>query len=97
MSQNTPLLHSIKAAAVRAGVSESSIWRLRRKGKLRTVKVLGRTMVPESELQRLAQPTDGATYGSMTPPAGDIGASDQEPDENGGATMPMVRGSHKYL
>jgi hypothetical protein len=34
----------------------STIWRLIRSGQLRAVKILGRTLVPESELQRLAQP-----------------------------------------
>ncbi len=51
-----PLLHSINGAAARLGeVSESTVWRLIRSGKLRAVKVLGRTLVPESELQRVAQ------------------------------------------
>jgi excisionase family DNA binding protein len=51
-----PLLHSIRAAAARLGeVSESTIWRLIRAGKLRPVKTLGRTLIPASELQRLAQ------------------------------------------
>ena len=49
-------LHSIDDAATRLGVSVSSIWRLIRSGQLRTVKIRGRTLVPESELQRLAQP-----------------------------------------
>jgi excisionase family DNA binding protein len=50
------LLHSISAAATRLGeVSDSTICRLIRSGKLRTVKILGRTLIPESELQRLAQ------------------------------------------
>ena len=50
------LLHSIDDAATRLGVSVSTIWRLIRSGQLRTVKIRGRTLVPESELQRLAQP-----------------------------------------
>jgi excisionase family DNA binding protein len=57
-----PLLHSIAAAAARLGeLSESTIWRLIRNGKLQAVKILGRTLVPESELQRLAQ--EGAVPG----------------------------------
>jgi len=50
------LLHSIDDAATRLGVSVSTIWRLIRSGQLRTVKILGRTLVPESELRRLVQP-----------------------------------------
>jgi excisionase family DNA binding protein len=56
MSGLHPLLHPIDDAAPRLGVSVSSIWRLIRSGQLRTVKIRGRTLVPESELQRLAQP-----------------------------------------
>jgi excisionase family DNA binding protein len=56
MSGLHPLLHSIDDAATRLGVSVSTIWRLIRSGQLRTVKILGRTLVPESELQRLVQP-----------------------------------------
>ena len=56
MSEVPQLLHSIDDAATRLGVSVSTIWRLIRSGQLRAVKILGRTLVPESELQRLAQP-----------------------------------------
>ena len=56
MSGALQLLHSIDDAATRLGVSVSMIWRLIRSGQLRTVKIRGRTLVPESELQRLAQP-----------------------------------------
>jgi hypothetical protein len=49
-----PLLHSIAVAAARlGGLSESTIWRLIRVGQ--SVKIFGRTLVSESELQRLAQ------------------------------------------
>jgi excisionase family DNA binding protein len=56
MSGAVQLAHSIDDAAARLGVSVSTIWRLIRSGQLRTVKILGRTLVPESELQRLVQP-----------------------------------------
>ena len=52
-----PLLHTIPGAAARLSLSESSIRRLIRSGEFRAVKVLGRTLVPETELQRLACPT----------------------------------------
>ena len=56
MSEVPQLLHSIDDAATRLGVSVSTIRRLIRSSQLRTVKIRGRTLVPESELQRLAQP-----------------------------------------
>ena len=59
MSGALPLLHSIEEAATRLGVSVSMIWRLIRSGQLRTVKIRGRTLVPESEIQRLVQPPSG--------------------------------------
>jgi hypothetical protein len=52
-----PLLHPVPRAAARLSVSESSIWRLLRLGKLYPTYVLGRTMISESELQRLAAET----------------------------------------
>jgi hypothetical protein len=52
-----PLLHPVPRAAERLGVSESSIWRLLRLGKLHPTCVLGRTMISEGELQRLVAET----------------------------------------
>ena len=71
-SQHHPLLHSIGAAAARLGeLSESTIWRLIRSGKLRPVKILGRTLIPESELRRVAQ--EGAMPGpDASEPAVDL-------------------------
>jgi len=59
MSGALPLLHSIEEAATRLGVSVSTLWRLIRSDKIRTVKILRRTLVPESEIQRLVQPPSG--------------------------------------
>ena len=56
MSGAVQLLHSIDDTATRLRVSVSTIWRLIRSDQIWTVKILGRTLVPESELQRLAQP-----------------------------------------
>lgn len=47
-----PLLHTVPEAAERLRVSESSIWRLLRLGKLCATSVLGRTMISEAELLR---------------------------------------------
>jgi excisionase family DNA binding protein len=50
-----PLLYSIKDAAARLGVSESTVWRLIRQGRLRATRLLGRTLLAEAELQRIAE------------------------------------------
>jgi excisionase family DNA binding protein len=49
------LLHTIRAAAVRLAVSESTIRRLLRAKELRATRIKGRTLVSESELQRLIE------------------------------------------
>jgi excisionase family DNA binding protein len=61
----TPLLHTVRGAADRLNVSESSIWRLLRQGQLRRTSVLGRTMLSEDELQRFVTE---ATKALETPP-----------------------------
>jgi hypothetical protein len=91
MSENTPLLHSVEDSSQRLNVSPSSIWRLIRRGELRTVKILGRTLVPESELQRIAQPKDEPALVHAEPLTGD---GPKKP--NDAVKIPMVRGSHKY-
>jgi excisionase family DNA binding protein len=58
-----PLLHSIENAAIRLGVSPSTVWRLIRERQLRTVRIRGRTLVADSELVRLSQP-DGEHDGA---------------------------------
>jgi hypothetical protein len=96
MSENTPLLHSVNDSSQRLNVSPSSIWRLIRRGELRTVKILGRTLVPESELQRIAQPKDEPTLVHAEPLTED-GRVKPAPKPDDTVKMPMVRGSHKYL
>jgi excisionase family DNA binding protein len=53
-----PLLHTVESAAGRLSLSVSSIWRLIRSGELHPVRIRGRTLVPETELQRLARPAE---------------------------------------
>ena len=96
MSDNIPLLRTIEVAATRLGVSESTIWRLIRNDKLRIAKILGRTLVPESELQRLAQPAVRDPCRSAQPAAFNE-VSQTEPKSNQEAQTPMVKGSYKYL
>ena len=52
-SQMQPLLHTVRRSAERLNVSESTVWRLIRRGQLNPTYVLGRTMLSEGELQRL--------------------------------------------
>jgi len=60
-----PLLHSVRQAAQRLGVSESSIWRLLQMGELYPTSVLGRTLISEAELLRLV--ADATTARSRSP------------------------------
>lgn len=50
---NAPLAHRIPDACQRIGVGRSSLYELIKSGRLKTVRIAGRTLVPESELQRL--------------------------------------------
>lgn len=61
-----PLLHSIWDAADRLGISESTVWRLIRQGKLRATRLRGRTLLSEAELQRIA-----GTVAEKPPSAGE--------------------------
>ena len=61
-----PLLHTIRGSARRLGVSESTVWRLLRSSKLRTSRVLGRTMISEAELQRFAREAEEDEGGQKT-------------------------------
>ena len=86
-----PLLHTVKAAAARLAVSESTIRRLLMAKKLRATRILGRTLISEAELQRLIkQNTDRRDSTSDQP-------SNPDPDQFGEAKSPMVLHSHKYL
>jgi Helix-turn-helix domain len=73
----SPLLHPVQRAAERLGVSESSIWRLLRLGKLHPTCVLGRTMISEGELQRLVTETTKPRQIAPQPVTGmDVNAGD---------------------
>lgn len=52
-SLNTPLAHQINAACGRLGIGRTALYKLIADGQLRTVKIAGRVLVPESELQRV--------------------------------------------
>ena len=44
----------IKDACTALGVGKSTLYKLRSEGKLQMVRIAGRTLVPESEIDRLA-------------------------------------------
>lgn len=52
-SLSAPLAHRIPDACQRIGLGRSSLYELIKAGQLKTVRIAGRTLVPESELQRL--------------------------------------------
>lgn len=49
----SPLVHQVDAAALRLGVSRRTFYALVKDGRLRTIKIGGRVLVAESELQRV--------------------------------------------
>jgi excisionase family DNA binding protein len=53
-----PKARRVPDACKALGVSPALIYRLAKEGKLRLVRIAGRTLVPESEIDRLVQ--DGA-------------------------------------
>lgn len=52
-SESTPLAYRMKDAERVFGVSKSKLYQLAADGKLKLIRVGGRTLVPHSELQRL--------------------------------------------
>jgi excisionase family DNA binding protein len=56
-----PLAHQIPAACHRVGLGRTTMYELIKQGRIRTIKVGTRTLVPESELQRfIAEQLDKA-------------------------------------
>jgi excisionase family DNA binding protein len=53
IQDQTPLAHTIPDACKRIGVSRSTIYELIASRELRPCKIGGRTLIPESELQRI--------------------------------------------
>jgi excisionase family DNA binding protein len=54
-------LLDLAEVAQRLNVSRTTIWRLAKRGDIRTVHIGGRTLVPRTELQRLIGEGSGAT------------------------------------
>jgi excisionase family DNA binding protein len=53
-SPNAPKARRINDACRAIGISRTTIYKLAGEGKIKLVHVLGRTLVPESEIERLA-------------------------------------------
>ena len=53
----TPLANQIPEVCKRLGIGRTLVYELIKKGKLRTIKLGSRTLVPESELHRLISET----------------------------------------
>jgi excisionase family DNA binding protein len=54
-----PRLISLSEAAERLGCSRGLLWRLRREGRIRTVGLGRRALIPETELHRIAAGEEG--------------------------------------
>ena len=53
MQEHTPLASTIQTACSRLGIGRTLIYDLLKQGKLRSIKLGSRTLIPETELQRL--------------------------------------------
>jgi len=51
-SNHTPLAHQIPAACHRVGLGRTTLYELIKQGRIKTIKVGSRTLIPETELQR---------------------------------------------
>ncbi len=53
-SNSDPLAHRIPDFCARIGISKSTFWKCVKCGKIRVIRIGGRTLVPHSEAIRLA-------------------------------------------
>ena len=53
MQEHTPLASTIPTACNRLGIGRTLLYDLLKQGKLKSIKLGSRTLIPESELQRL--------------------------------------------
>lgn len=49
----TPLLHTVDRACLVMGIGRTSVYKLISEGKLRTVRIAGRTLVPHASIEEL--------------------------------------------
>lgn len=52
-TKHLPLVHRIPEACDRIGVGRSRLYDMIRRGEINAIKIGGRTLIPESELQRI--------------------------------------------
>lgn len=50
---NTPLAHRVPEACRRLGIGRSALYELIKTGELRAIKIGKRTLIPETELQKI--------------------------------------------
>jgi predicted site-specific integrase-resolvase len=50
----TPMAHQVKAFCKRIGISPSTFWKYVKVGKIRVIRIGGRTLIPHSEATRLS-------------------------------------------
>jgi excisionase family DNA binding protein len=53
MQEHTPVANTIPTACNRLGIGRTLLYDLLKQGKLKSIKLGNRTLIPESELQRL--------------------------------------------
>lgn len=52
-TKEAPAVHTIPESAKKARIGESSLWRHIRAGKIKTIKIGGRTFIADAELNRV--------------------------------------------
>lgn len=62
-TSNTPLVHRIPEACARIGVGRSRLYDMIRRGEINAIKIGGRTLIAESELQRIVAEAPPAVRG----------------------------------
>jgi excisionase family DNA binding protein len=94
MGGTIPKLVSVSAASQALGVSESTIWRLIRRGALASVRRAGRRLIPRDALRRGTAPSGGSTappFDENHPIFRLVGAG------RGGGQSPGARDKHAIL
>ena len=67
-----PDLHSVEEAAELTGLGVATIWRWINKGKIITVKLEGRTLVPKSEVERINNDKNAESGAVVTPDSKEV-------------------------
>lgn len=62
-TEHMPLAHRVPEACNRIGVGRSRLYCMIRRGDIKAIKIGGRTLIPESELQRIVAEAPPAVRG----------------------------------